>query len=418
MNICMLTSSYPRFPGDIAGTFIESLAISIAQQDHRVIVLAPDDGTDPSVMLPDSLIEKVWFPYAPGKRLRVLGYAKSLEGDRRLKPLTYAMIPAYILAAIAHMRAVAKARSCDILHAHWVLPNGPAAAAVAGSLDLPLVISLHGSDVYVAEQNRLFREAAGWAFGKSSAVVACSSDLRDRAARLGAQPTRSQVIPYGASLERFTNRVGEGRKLRQKLRIADDTPVILALGRLVYKKGFGDLIAALPGVLAEFPGARLIIAGEGVLADELRAQANGLGVGHALVMPGRAAADEVPAYLAMADLFVMPSITDTTGNVDGLPNVVLEAMASGTAVIATAVGGIPSVLEPEKNGLLVAEKAPEQLTKAICRLLRNPAERLSYGEQARRLIEDRLTWDAIARRYVDLYAELKGSCTSRSKRWG
>jgi glycosyltransferase involved in cell wall biosynthesis len=100
---------------------------------------------------------------------------------------------------------------------------------------------------------------------------------------------------------------------------------------------------------------------------------------------------------------VLPSITDARGNVDGLPNVALEAMAAGRAVVATRVGGLPDVIEDGVNGLLVEQRSAPALAEAVGRLLERPDEARHLGAEARRRVERRLTWPSIASEVVELY---------------
>ncbi len=399
----MLTSSYPRFEGDIAGTFVESLAVEIARLGHDVHVLMPDDGTPPRAGSPG--VHEHRFPYAPHDRLRVMGYAKALEGDRRLRYPAYAMAAPYALAGFAWLEKLTARHGCDVVHAHWVLPNGPIGAAVARALARPFVISLHGSDVYLAEKAPPLGAIAGWALGAADVVTACSPDLRRRAVELGAAPARARVVLWGASPERFVGREEPARRLRERLGIGPDVPVVLALGRLVYKKGFSYLIRAMPEIRRRAPGAVLVLAGSGVLAGELAALADQLGVADAVQMPGLVPSTEVPTYMAAADVFALPSIADDAGNVDGLPTAMLEAMAAGLPIVATDAGGIAEVLADGEHGRLVPQRSAVALAEAVGGLLAAPAERARMGRAARQLIEQRLNWAAVARTFVELYRE-------------
>jgi glycosyltransferase involved in cell wall biosynthesis len=400
----MLTSSYPRYEGDIAGTFVKSLAAQVVAQGHEVHVVAPDDGAPHGRSGDRAGVVEHWFPYAPHDRLRVMGYAKALDGDQRLHRLAYAMLPPYAASALARISAVARRVGCDVVHAHWALPSGAIAAAASLALERPLVVSLHGSDAYVAERHPVFGAVAGAALRRASAVTACSRDLRDRAVRLGAPPGWTSVVPYGVDTARFAGREVEAARLRARLGIAASTPVVLAFGRMVPKKGFEYLVDALPSIVERHPEARLVLGGGGALEDELRARAAARGVGPAVLMPGRIAWTDVPALLAAADVFVLPSVADTEGNVDGLPNVLLEAMASGRAVVATRVGGVPDVVEDRREGRLVPPRSAAALADAIVELLERPDERRRLGTAARGRIEAGLTWRAVAARFVELYA--------------
>lgn len=111
------------------------------------------------------------------------------------------------------------------------------------------------------------------------------------------------------------------------------------------------------------------------------------------------------ATLAAADVVAIPSVVDAAGNVDGLPNALLEALAAGKAVVASRVAGIPDVVEDGRNGLLVPEKDAPALAAAVDRLRREPETRRRLGEDARRGAERALSWDAAARRFEECYAQ-------------
>jgi glycosyltransferase involved in cell wall biosynthesis len=400
MKVCMLTSSYPRFPGDLAGTYVRSLAVELVAIGHEVHVVMPGDG-QPARRL-DGVAEHP-FPYAPTTGLRVMGYAKALEGDRRLRPSALAMMVPYALAAFAAAGAVMQRHRCDLLHAHWVLPSGPVAAAAAAVQRRPLVISLHGSDVYLAEKAVPLGVAAGWSMRRAAATSGCSRDLVRRAIGLGAPADRTRVIPTGVAPHLFDNGADQANAVRGQLGIGDGDPVILALGRLVEKKGFGYLIDAMPAVLRASPSAKLVVAGDGALRDRLAERARELGVAHALKMPGRIDWNAVPGLLAAADIFAQPSVEDAGGNVDGLPNTLLEAMAASRAIVATDAGGIGDVVTAEETGVLVPQRSSDALAAAIARLLADRAARRRLGSAARRLVEEQLTWRAIAGDFVRLY---------------
>lgn len=404
MKVCMLTSSYPRYAGDIAGTFIQALASKLVELGHEIHVVAPDDETVgvSSEQTVAGVVEHR-FRYAPLRCMRVLGYARSLEADRRLRSSTYLAIGPYLLSAHATLTKLTERLGVDIIHAHWVLPNGPVARRVAQVTGRPLITSLHGSDVYLAERNRWFSKAARYALKGSDWVTACSGNLRDRAVRIGATASNSVVIPYGVDMDRFTVRQPQANVLRRSFGVSEGELVILALGRFVHKKGFQDLIAALPSIVDAVPGVKLILAGDGDLRKHYLDQIHSLGVEASVLLPGRVASDDVPGIMAIADVFVMPSITDSEGNVDGLPNVVLEAMAAGKPVVATRVGGLSELIEHGKTGMLVPERSPQCLSREIIKLLSDPEARENVGNRGSEHVRKNYNWASAARAFVDLY---------------
>jgi glycosyltransferase involved in cell wall biosynthesis len=206
---------------------------------------------------------------------------------------------------------------------------------------------------------------------------------------------------------------GARANLRHRLGLAAETPLVLALGRLVYKKGFTYLIEAAPAILAAHPAARLVIAGGGDLAEELQQQVAALGLGGRVLLPGPVARDLVPLYFSGADVFVLPSVVDQRGNVDGLPNALLEAMASGAAIVASDVAGVPLAVHDGENGLLVPQKTPEALAQAVIRLLDSPDLRARYGAASRTRIEQDLNWPHVAEMFEQLYEAARARHTRR-----
>jgi glycosyltransferase involved in cell wall biosynthesis len=301
------------------------------------------------------------------------------------------------------MRRVHRPSSFDIIHAHWVLPNGLPAALIAWLRNLPLVISLHGSDVYLAERAVPLTLAAAVALRAAQAVTACSSDLQERALRLGARPTGVEVIPYGVDPQAFQPDPQAGAQVRAELGLAADTLLIVAISRLVYKKGLSYLLEAFPAIRARHPNAVLVIGGYGDLREELERRAQQLGIAASVRFPGQLARDRVARYISAADVYVVPSIRDQRGNVDGLPNVLLESMGAARPIVASSVAGIPEVILDGEHGLLVPERDPAALAAAITRLLDDRSLARQLGAAARRRVLEELTWDATAERFEEVY---------------
>lgn len=398
--VAMVTSSYPRFPGDLTGTFVEPIAHGIAARGHTVHLIAP---WHPRVRRPDREgdVHFHFYRYAPARRLNVFGYAGALRADVSMRRAAYAVAPFALLAGRWAIRRVVRAARATVVHAHWVIPSGAVAAAAAGST--PLVVSLHGSDVFVAEQHAAIRPAARYAFGRAGWVTACSGDLRDRAVRMGADGARSEVVPYGVDVERFRPDDAARARLRDRHGIARDAGVVLAAGRLVRKKGFEHLIDAAGALARRRPELRLVVAGSGDLDRELRERAAARGIADRVTWLGTVTQPEVAGWLAAADVAAVPSVRDDAGNVDGLPNVVLESLASATPVVATPAGGIGAVAVDRETALVVPERDAEGLAAAIDELLGDPNLRSRIGRAARARVRAHHTWERVAERFEAAY---------------
>lgn len=398
--IVMVTTSYPRFPGDTVGTFMEPIARGVAGRGHDVHVVAP---WHPLVARParEHGVTFHFYRYAPVRALDVFGYAVALRADVSLRWRAWVAAPLGLAAGWRLARAVARRWGATVVHGHWVVPGGVQAALAAGGR--PLVVSLHGSDVYVAERHPLVGRVARAVFRRAVRITACSEDLRSRAVRLGAREAITEVVPYGVDAARFAPSAQARAATRAAFGVPADAPLVVALGRFVRKKGFEHLIDAMALVSERVPEARLVLAGAGDLDAELRARAAARGLCERVIWPGLLPHDRVPALLSAADVVAVPSVRDEAGNVDGLPNVAMEALASAAPVVATTAGGLGDVVRHGETGLIVPERDPTELAQALSALLSNPDRRRALGAAARRDVERRFGWDRVAERLEAIY---------------
>lgn len=406
MKVAVLAHSFPRFRGDTHGPFVKSLSEALAARGHEMTVLVPFDvelaGDSTS---PLSLRS---FKYVWPDRWHRLGYSRTLARDVRLRAAALLQAPLYFYFAERALARLVREKGIELLHAHWILPNGYVAARVARRAGIPLAITLHGSDVFMAERNPLFGRMARTALATASHVTSCSGELAERLLRLGGGEQASKVLLVANGTDVDPSRVlaqgsGAFAGLAARCGLALEDRLVVAVGRLVDKKGFRYLLDAMPRVLERVPAARLVLGGGGDLEAELRARAASLGLGSRVVFTGMLSHPEVLALVAAAEVFVMPSIRDERGNVDGLPIVVLEAMAAAKPVIATNVSGIPLAVGHGETGWLVAEKDPNALSGALVEALEAPVEAQRRGGRGRDRVVSELNWDSVAAIHDELY---------------
>jgi glycosyltransferase involved in cell wall biosynthesis len=396
MRILMVTSSYPKFPGDVTAPFVESIARAVAGRGHSVDVVLPHH---PDLRRRrDETVRLFPYRYAPRASWSRWGYAQSLRSDVEVRREAWLLAP---LAALAVRREVARRlreERYDAVHAHWLVPNAALVAGVVRAHHTPFVVSLHGSDVFLAERLALSRGLARRALAAAGAVTACSADLHRRGIALGARPERTRIVPYGVDVERFAPHRSD-RTLRSRWGIPAGAAMVLAVGRLVEKKGFATLVDAARRV----EEVHVVLAGEGDQRAALQEQART--AGGRVHFVGALDRDTVARALAAADVVAVPSVVDAAGNVDGLPNTVMEALASGRAVVASRVAGIPEVLEDGVSGVLVAPGDAEALAGALRRLAADPAARERLGQNARARAVARYGWGFAARSFEECYAQ-------------
>jgi glycosyltransferase involved in cell wall biosynthesis len=396
MNVLMVTSSYPKFPGDVTAPFVESIARGVAERGHAVDVVLPHhpdlrrDGAEPVRFFP--------YRYAPREDWNLWGYAQSLRADVSVRWGAWLLLPLVAGALRAAVSGRLQERRYDVVHVHWVVPNAALIVDIVGAHRVPLVVSLHGSDVFLAERLAPARALARRALGEAGAVTACSDDLRERSLRLGSPPQRTRTVPYGVDTAAFSpERASAGP--RPRFGAPAGATLVVAMGRLVEKKGFATLVEAA----ARVPGVHVVIIGDGDLRGELERRARDLAA--PVTFTGALERAEAARALAAADVMAVPSVVDRAGNVDGLPNAMLEGLASGRAVVASRVAGIPDVVEDGANGLLVPPGDAAALAEALRRLAAEPETRERLGREARRRAEGRMSWRAAARAFEESYAQ-------------
>ena len=302
---------------------------------------------------------------------------------------------AFVISGLARATALTARSRPDVILAFFGFPSGPVAWRVARSLRVPYVLSLRGSDVPRPEiRGRehlevLMRPALRFVWRRAAALTAVSEGLKAAAEANGA-PANIRVIGNGVDCDRFHPDEGaHGRGLR-----------LLYAGRLQRFKGVHHLIRAVARVrrTAKAPIA-LEIAGEGPERACLEGLASGVGLSDVVEFSGWVAREEMPRVYRRADLFVLPSY------VEGMPNVVLEAMASGLPVIGTDVPGTREVIMDGVNGYLAPPKDEGALAERIAFMAARPEERRRMATAARAQAK-KFSWKRIADRYLELLAEV------------
>jgi len=401
MHIGVLTHNYPRFSGDFSGNFVEALCEELVTQGQRVTVLAPWDPAyrrHPG----DHSVSFELYRYAPLAAWHRLGYMRTMQADVAMRPETYWLAPLLFASGWRAIDRWARRERPDVLHAHWALPNGFLGALVSRRHSIPLIVSIPGSDALVAGQNKLFRWMAGFAFAQAGLITANSRSLRDVAIQdLGADPDRFDLVVYGVDPAGLTPSQDGVATLRARLQIPPESAIILAVGRMVYKKGFDVLLRAL--ALMERHDSHVVLIGEGDLWADWQALGQQLGIGERLHWVGNVPRNEISTYYNLADMLVMPSVTRPA---TGLSVCVVDAMACGKPIVASNAAGNPLVVRSGVNGFIVPEADPAALAQALQKMIADPELRQRMGRASRNLIESEFGWPHVARHYIERFRRL------------
>jgi glycosyltransferase involved in cell wall biosynthesis len=280
----------------------------------------------------------------------------------------------------------------DVIDAHYFYPDGVAAALLARSFGKPLTITARGTDLNLIPQYALPRRMIQWAARQAEASIGVCAALTDVLRGWGVPEARLHVMRNGVDLERF--RPEAPRLARQALGIGA-APVLLSVGHLVERKGHHLVIQAMPEVLRRHPKALLLVVGEGEERPRLEALIRQLGVADHVRLTGAVPNDRLAQWYSAADALVLASSRE------GWANVLLEAMACGTPVVATNIWGTPEVVAEEAVGVLLAQRSAEGVAEGICRLLQAPRDRAYVRQYA-----ERFSWAATSEAQLQLFARL------------
>lgn len=396
-TILWLTSSYPRFEQDSASIFLRYLAETVNNAAFDVHILSPDD---PSVdnALSASAISLHYFKYFIPRRLQKLAYGSGILPNLKANPILFIQVPFFMASQFFACYKLVKRLKPALIHAHWVFPQGAIASMIGKLTNTPVIITAHGGDAF-ALQGSLLARIKRWSLKNCAAWT--SNTTATANAFLGDIPP-PEIIPMGIDYQKFS--AGSAHRLRSNL--ANNSLILLFVGRLVEKKGVKDLLTAY-SLLSQNQRnqTHLWIIGDGVEKQSLEKLSQSLQIRDKVTFLGKLANEKLPEYYAAADIFIAPSITDSVGDTEGQGVTLIEAMASATAVISTETGGISEVIEHNKTGLLVQPQNPAKLKAAILRLIECPKQRKEFATKGSQAAQN-YAWVRVSSDFQALYTQL------------
>ena len=375
-RLLVLASTFPSHPDDGVPAFVLDLARQEAVEFDTAVLTPRVSGGARSETIDG--VRVVRFPYFP-RRFEDLADGAILDNlkERRSRIV---QVPALLAAQYVAVRRAVRAFRPDVVHAHWAIPQ--ALVAVLAAPGVPIVVTTHGGDVYALRAAPLVA-LKRWVFSRSARVTTVNGEMRERLTEWGVPEARSSVIPMGVDLAPAL--AARGRVERRPGRV-------VAVGRLVEKKGFGNLLEALRGI-DDLPW-ELVVVGDGPWRERLERQAAGLPV----TFLGQRGKNEVLETLASATAVALPSVAAANGDQEGLPVTLLEAAAVGAAIVASDLPGIRDVVEHDVSGVLVAPGDVRELRDGLRRALTDADARERWQDGATASAED-FSSERIGERY-------------------
>jgi len=394
VNVLVYSTLYPNPEQPHHGIFVERRVLELrARTGWRFEVVAP---------VP-------WFPLRSARFGRYARLARVPARDERhgitvhhprylvLPGLSWRIAPYFLLpGSLGLLRRIRRSGfAYDLIDAHFVFPDGVAATLAGERLGVPVLMTARGSDVHDTLRHALPRALLRRAIGAAAGTIAVADDLARELRELAGGRLEVPVLANGVDTTRFAPR--DPGPIRDRLGLHG--PVVLCVGNLRRLKGFHLVIEAVAGL----EEVTLLIAGEGEEREALARLAAELGIAERIRLLGAIDNAALPDLYSAADVFVLASSSE------GCPNVVLEAMACGTPVVATAVGAVRDLLPEKGHGLVVAERSAAALREGIETALTRPPCVEVYLRRAREL-----SWDATCAALAGIMAGMT-ECTGEPK---
>jgi glycosyltransferase involved in cell wall biosynthesis len=391
MRVLFLTHSYPRTSGDAAGAFLLHLAAALKTQDVDVTVVAPAGDHLPSYEVLDG-IPVHRFRYAP-RRFQRLAYTGQMAEEVRRSLSAKIALLGFLGSGFASGARIRRDTKPALVHAHWWFPSGLLGSWVSGFAGIPLITTMHGTDVRLAAGNGLARTLLRRVLSNSRAVTTVSSWLAGQVKSM-APASNPIVSPMPVATHLFTpGGTRHGKRL-------------LFVGRLNAQKGIGQLLDALRAMRQR---VELDVIGAGTDQDELVRQASALGIAERVHWHGALPQPRLLDFYRSATAVVVPS------KEEGLGLVAVEAQLCETPVVAFASGGLPDIIAHRSTGYLVAPDDVAALAGTLDEAVTSEA-RHEIGRAGRQSALARFAPDSVARRYRKLYdSVLNGSVDADSR---
>ncbi len=388
-RLLVLTSTFPRWDGDPTPGFVFELCRRLVRR-FEVSVLAPHA---PGAAVRENLhgVDVHRYRYAP-QRLERLAYEGGILPRLRNRPWWLLLVPMFVVAQGLAARRLA--RDHDVVHAHWLLPQGLVAVTVTGR---PVLATAHGGDLF-GLRSVFAGRLRHWVLRRVDRLTVVSQALRDVLCAEGFDTARTVVAPMGVDLRDSFVPAGEREQQGQ--------PRLLFVGRLVAKKGVATLLRALPQILEHVPGASLEVVGDGPERDALCTLAAELGVAEAVDFVGALPQARLPDRFRAATVVVFPSEVAADGDREGFGLVAVEALGCGCAVVASDLPAMREFLVDGETALVTPAGDPAALAVATVRLLGDPGLRERLGRAGREHVLARYDWEAVASSYADLLGTL------------
>jgi glycosyltransferase involved in cell wall biosynthesis len=385
-GLLVLASTYPRWKDDHEPGFVHELSRRLCASFDVTVVTPHSPGAAVREVMDG--VSVIRYRYAP-ESMETLVYAGGMAANLRRSPWKFLLVPCFLLGQYLAARRVVLDGGIKAIHAHWLIPQGVVARRLGSIFKIPYVVTSHGGDLFGLRSPAALRIKKAVA-GSAAVMTVVSNAMRDEARRIGLAPAELTVLPMGIDFHsRFVPAPGGVREPDR----------LLFVGRLVPKKGLRYLLDAMPLILQRRPGVVLEIAGFGPDLAALQAQSAQLGIQSQVRFLGAMQQQELPALYRRAATFVAPFVRDDSGDQEGLPVSLMEAIGCGCPVVVGDVAGLSDLLGEATARISVDARDRHALAAAVLSSLDDVAGAERVALDIKRSAMEILDWERISKAY-------------------
>ena len=406
MKVLVLTTTFPRWKDDTTPAFVYELSKRLQKNGLEIIVLAPHcKGARRFEIMNGMKIYR--FPYFYPAKYQKLAYGGGILPSLKRSNLAKIQVPLLFLSELFYAMRIIRKEKIDVIHSHWIIPSGLIGVILKSVLRKPIIVTIHGSDAILL--NGKVQNIYKFILSSCDICTVVSTAIKNQVLNLGVVWKKTKVIPMGVDDSIFNPNMKYNIKKSYNV---EGHYLILFVGRLSEEKGVAYLIEAMPEILKEIPNISLMIIGDGPEKNNLEELVKRLNLAKNIIFRGWIPNKDLNKVYRNADIFVLPSLRE------GLPVVLLEAMACGTPVVASKVGGIPDIIKNGENGFLIEPKNSKEFADKIIRLLLDEKLKQKFSEEGLKIVQKRFSWNVVVEKFVEIYRDLLKKKTKRYYRIG
>jgi len=404
-RILVLASTFPRWKNDSTPPFVFELEKGLTK-DFEIHILAPHcQGAKKEELMDGLHIHR--FQYFWPAKLQKLCYDGGILPNLKKYFLAKIQVIPFLFSELASLIRITSVKKIEIIHSHWIIPNGLLAAIIKKMFGVKHILTIHAGDLALLDKLPFKKLLARFIVDNTDQITFVSQFGKDLFVKILGRykkiDNQFPIIPMGIDTKTFSREINSCLR-KNKLKAADRKN-ILFIGRLAEKKGVEYLIQAVKIVTQSLKRINVYIVGEGPLKEQLLNLSKELGMEEIIEFTGPQSGKTKIEYFAIADVLVVPSIKTEFGDVEGIPVVLMEGLASGKGIVASSVGGIPEIITHNINGLLAPEKDSQSLAQSIIKVLSSNKLKLKL-EQGAKKSSWKYDLKIIAGKFNKLYSKL------------